>query len=108
MELHKKYLEELERKRQILQQRRNGNFTNLAQPGQQSAVPLGQNVVGGGDYEQQQMQMAIAQSLKDKDKPKYGAGVMPGFLDPNANAPDFLDEEDAPKEIGKGVSVVPP
>jgi len=41
MELHKKYLEELERKRQILQQRRNGNFTNLAQPGQQSAVPLG-------------------------------------------------------------------
>jgi len=52
--------------------------------------------------------MAIAQSLKDKDKPKYGAGVMPGFLDPNANAPDFLDEEDAPKEIGKGVSVVPP
>ena len=48
--------------------------------------------------------MAIAASLKDKDKPKYGAGVMPDYLDPNA--PDFLEDPVPVKEMsGK---VVPP
>ena len=40
--------------------------------------------------------MAIAASIQQKDKPWYGAGVIPGF---KGQEPDFLDDSDQPKEI---------
>lgn len=100
MEQHQKYVEDLKRRKELAQQRRNGVFSNVVQGGAAQPQTFQNQIVQPNgpavrnDFEEQQLQMAIQASIKDKNKQIYG--------DSN-DVPDFLDNRD--KEPAQ---IVPP